>query len=179
MAINDDATLVIGAGNYFTAPVGTALPTDLLAPGAGWTNVGHTSLEDILAFESEGGDATVIGTLQKKALRTRYSTRTETLKFTLQQFDEAGLKLYYGSNAVSLPNGLLGPHQDPTPTTASFLAVFVDGDNHFAVYAPKAEVFRADDWSVSDTESLAGLPLGVKPLVHSTNQYAFAVTPLS
>lgn len=178
MALNDDATLVIGAGNYLTAVTGTAAPVDLLAPGVPWTNVGHTSLEDILAIESEGGEPTVIGTLQKRALRTRYSTRTETLKFTLQQFDTASLKLFYGSNSVILPDGMVGSHVNPTPTVSAFLAVFLDGENVFAFYAPKAEIYRADDLSISDTESLAGLPLGVKPMAHSTNEWTYAVTPL-
>src|SRR5690606_3027773 len=64
MPLIDSAVLKVGAGNYFTAPVGTALPTDLKSPGSEWVNMGHTSLEDILAFESEGGEATVLGTLQ-------------------------------------------------------------------------------------------------------------------
>jgi hypothetical protein len=178
MAIKDDATLVIGAGNYFTADVDTACPTDLLNPGASWENVGHTSLEDIFGIASEGGEATVLGTLQNKSLRTTYSTRTETMTFTVQQFDAATLRLFYGSNAPTLANGMVGAPTNPVPTTKAFLVVFVDGSNVFAFYAPKAEIYRADDLSISDTESLAGLPLGVKPLVSGTNDYTYAVTPL-
>lgn len=178
MSLNDDATLVIGAGNYFTAPVDTAIPADLSAPGVAWTNVGHTSLEDIFGISSEGGEATVIGTLQKKALRTRYSQRTETMTFILQQFDAAGLKLYYGSNATTGAGGEIQVPAEPVPTTVAFLVVFTDGDNEFAFYAPKAEIYRSDDLSLADTESLAGLPLGVKPLVSGSNTWTYAVTPL-
>ncbi|MFH8414357.1 phage tail tube protein [Streptomyces collinus] len=178
MALNDNATLVIGSGNYLTAPVGTDLPSDLLVPTSPWSVVGHTSLEDIFSIASEGGEATVIGSLQNKSLRTKYSTRTETMTFTLQQFDVAGLKLYYGANAPVLPNGLVGVPVDPTPTIASFLVVFVDGENHFAFYAPKAEIYRADDVSFGDTESLAGLPIGVKPMAHQNNTWTYAITPL-
>lgn len=178
MAINDDATLVIGSGNYFTAPVDTPIPVDLLAPEVDWENVGHTSLEDIFSIASDGGEATVIGTLQNKSLRTSYSTRTETMTFTLQQFDEDSLKLYYGSNATLGAGGELQVPANPKPTVGAFLVIFVDGDNVFAFYAPKAEIYRADDLSISDTESLAGLPLGVKPLVSGSNSYTYAVTPL-
>lgn len=179
MATNDAATLIVGAGNYFTAPTGTAIPADLTAPSAPWVSVGHTSLEDIFAIASEGGEATVIGTLQNKTLRTKYSARTEKMTFTLQQFDTAGLKLYYGSNAdVISVGGPIGVPSDPIPTTCAFCAIFVDGTNEFAFYAPKAEIYRADDLSLSDTESLAGLPLGVTPLQHSTNDWTYAVTPL-
>lgn len=178
MALNDDATLVIGAGNYLHAVTGTAAPVDLTAPGAPWENFGHTSLEDILSIESEGGEATVIGTLQKRNLRTKYSTRTETLKFTLQQFDKQALKFYYGKNAVELPDGMVGAPENPEPTTAAFLAVFIDGENVFGFYAPKAEIYRADDMALADTESLAGLPLGVKPIALDSNTWTYAVTPL-
>lgn len=178
MALNDNATLVIGSGNYLTAPVGTDLPDDLLVPTSPWSAVGHTSLEDILSISSEGGEATTIGTLQNKSLRTKYSARTETIALTLQQFDIAGLKLYYGSNAPVLSNGTVGVPSEPTPTVAAFLAVFVDGENYFAIYAPKAEIYRADDISFGDTESLAGLPIGVKPMAFGSNTYTYAVTPL-
>lgn len=178
MAINDDATLTVGAGNYFTAPVDTALPLDLLVPDVAWTNVGHTSLEDILNITSEGGDATTLGTLQNKTLRTKYSTRTETLTFTLMQFDTPSLKLFFGSNATVGPEGAVRNPINPVPTTCAFLAIFLDGDNVFAFHAPKTEIFRADDFAISDTENLAGLPLGVKPLVSGSNDWTYQVTPL-
>lgn len=178
MAINDNATLVIATGKFYTAAVGTAMPTSLLAPPVAWTEVGHTSLEDIFSMSSEGGEATTIGTLQNKALRTKYSARTETMAFTLQQFDTAGLKLYYGSNAVTLADGSLGVPTEPIPTSTAFLCVFIDGYNHFAFYCPKSEVYRNDDMSLSDTESLAGLPLGVKPIAYGANAWTYAVTPM-
>ncbi|MFE0771968.1 hypothetical protein [Streptomyces sp. NPDC058861] len=178
MAINDDATLVVGSGNYLTAPTGTVMPADLLTPVSPWQNVGHTSLEDIFGITSEGGEATTIGSLQNKSLRTKYSARTETMTFTLQQFDTAALKLYFGANAPILPDGSVGVPTEPEPTQAAFLAVFIDGDNHFAFYAPRAEIYRADDMAISDTESLAGLPLGVKPMAYGSNVWTYAITPL-
>lgn len=178
MPINDDATLVIGSGNYLTAPTGTDIPEDLLVPITPWASVGHTSLEDIFGITSEGGEATVIGTLQNKSLRTKYSARTETMSFVLQQFDTAGLKLYYGANSPILPDGSVGVPTEPEPTVCAFLAVFVDGDHYFAFYAPKAEIYRADDLALADTESLAGLPLGVKPLAYGNNSWTYSVTPL-
>ncbi|MFI1655619.1 hypothetical protein ACH4ZU_12030 [Streptomyces sp. NPDC020472] len=178
MAINDDATLVVGSGNYLTAPTGTAMPADLLTPVSPWQNVGHTSLEDIFGITSEGGEATTIGSLQNKSLRTKYSARVETMTFTLQQFDTAALKLYFGANAPILPDGSVGVPTEPEPTQAAFLAVFVDGDHHFAFYAPRAEIYRADDMAISDTETLAGLPLGVKPMAYGSNIWTYAITPL-
>ncbi|MEU7570331.1 hypothetical protein [Micromonospora sp. NPDC049240] len=178
MALNDNATLVIGSGNYLTAPTGTAMAVDLTAPADPWEPVGHTSLEDIFGITSEGGEATTIGTLQNKTLRTSYSARTETITFTLQQFDKPALKLFYGSNMEELADGTVGVPTDPTPTVCAFLAIFIDGENVFAIYAPKAEIYRADDLEVGDTETLAGMPLGVKPMQHGTNKWTYAITPL-
>lgn len=178
MAIIDDAVMVIGAGNFFVAPVGTALPEDLMSPASPWENVGHTSLEELFGMTSEGGEATNIGTLQNATLRTRYSPRADVFNLTLQQFDEANLRRYFGANAELLPNGLLAIPTQPSPSRNAFLAVFVDGENHFAFYAPQAELFRADDPDFSSTESPAGMPIAVKPIPYANNSYAFAVTPL-
>lgn len=177
MALDSDATLVIGTGNFYTAVVDTAIPADLDAPGVAWTNVGHTSLEDIFGISSDGGDPTTVGSLQAATLRTKYSPRTETFTFTAQQFDEETLKLFFGSNSV-VAGGLVSVPLAPVVTTAAFLAVFKDGDNSFAFYAPKAEILRADDMSIADAESLAGLPLGIKPVAHGSNGWAYAVTPI-
>lgn len=179
MAKNDNATLVVGSGNFFTAPTGTAKPASLAtAPADPWEAIGHTSLEDIFSFASEGGDATTLGTLQSKALRTTFAPRVESFAVTVMQFDRRSLRLYYGSNAPLLPDGTLGVPQSPAPTECAFLAIFVDGTNTFGIYVPKCEIFRSDDVAVSDAESLVGLPLSVKPLVYSTNIHTYAVTPL-
>lgn len=182
MPLIDNATLLVGAGNYFTAPVGTAIP-DLLTeePPQPWDNIGHTDLEEVLSIASEGGEQTVIGTLQNKNLRVRIAPRSETIAVPLQQFDIGALRLYYGSNAVDV-NGdgsLLGVPQTPAPTERAFLAIFLDGETVFAIYAPKASIFRGADLEIADTESLATLPLTVTPLVHGTNKWAYAVTPLA
>src|SRR5829696_315669 len=106
MAKNDNATLVVGSANFFVAPPGTAMPASLAdVPDAPWENVGHTSLEDVFSITSDGGDATTLGTLQNKALRTTYSPRTESFAVTVQQFDRKSLRLYYGANAPLLPDG--------------------------------------------------------------------------
>lgn len=178
MALNDSATLVVAGGNFYTAATGTARPADVLAPDVAWTKIGHTSLEDILSIESEGGESTILGTLQNKALRTRTAPRTERFTFTLQQWDEASLKLYFGSNAIVQPDGTVGVPQSPTPTTGAFLAVFYDGENSLDFFAQKAEILRGDDMELSDTESLAGLPITVTPLIHGSNTWPYTVSPL-
>lgn len=178
MALIDDAVLGVGIARFYTAPTGTAFPADPLEPGVAWEEIGHTSLDDIMTFDSEGGDATTLGTLQKKALRTRYSPRVERFGINLQQFDESGLKLFFGSNASVGANGLLGIPEDPVPTECAFLVVVIDGDAHFDIYAPKAEIYRGDNMEISDTESLVSMPLSITPLSTGTGS-AYYVSPLT
>ena len=179
MALNDQATLAVATGHFYSAPVGTDIPVSLTAPDATWEEIGHTSLSDIIQFSSEGGEATILGTLQNKQLRTSYSSRTESFNIVLQQFDEAGLKLFYGSNAVmDDATGMLQVPTNPIPTTCAFLIVFEDGRNVFSMYVPKCEIYRGDDFSIASAEELASLPLAVKPMQFGSNGYTYAISPL-
>lgn len=178
MAINDNAVLAVNSGNYFTAPVDTPLPTDLAAPDVAWENIGHTSLEEILSFDVEGGEKTVLGTLQNKTLRSRISPKTTTINIILRQFDTASLKLANGANCEVLTDGTVTVPTDPIPTQKAFLAIYVDGDNIFALYAPKADILGTEPIAVEDTESLAGLPLGVTPLQSGSNKWGYSLTPM-
>lgn len=172
MAIHDNATLNISVGHFWKATTGAAFPADPLEPGNGWTELGHTSLDEILSISSEGGETTTIGTLQSKSLRTSTSARTESFNFNLAQFDVDSLKLFFGSNAAAvstteedhIAEGLLSVPDDPTPTECAFMAVFIDGSQRLSFYAPKAEIVRAEDMNLSDTSSLALLPIRVTPL---------------
>lgn len=177
MALLDEATLKIGTVSFYHAPVGTAVPASFTAPGVAWENFGHTSLEDILNMEVEGGEATNLGSVQNKTLRVSYSSRTESFTFQLLQFDEDSLKFFYGSNMPTVGD-MLGVPVDPTPVQSALLVVFTDGAKHFALYAPKAELFRADAISLSDTESLVALPVKATILQHGTNPYTYLVTPI-
>lgn len=180
MGLNDDAVLQVGTGHFYRGTVGAAAPTDLSAPGVAWTEIGHTSLEDIFSTSSDGGEVTTLGTLQKKTLRQAYSPRTESFAFNLAQWDEDALKLYFGSNAAPIETESiwLGVPDTPAPTESSFLACFTDGVDWFGFYAPKANLYRGDDMEIGDTESLSLLPITVTPLNHSTNTWKYAVTPM-
>jgi hypothetical protein len=178
MPLNDDATLSVGTGRFYLGPVGTDYPADPLAVPNVWTDVGHTALEEFLTFEAEGGEPTVLATLQNKSLRTVYSARQESINLTLHQFDRAALRWFNGANSVDLPNGLIGVPDSPVPTEAAFLAVLVDGLHHFAIWGPKVEVMRVDNPSMGDGETLAGLPIGIKPMRYQENSWTYALTPM-
>lgn len=177
MAIDNTAVLKVGTGHFYTAPVGTALPTDIRNPGGSWTEVGHTSVTNILAASSDGGAETILRSLQNITLRTAIAPRTESFVMKLLQFDLPGLKLYYGSNATVVDGNLQVPSH-PVPTEIAWLVVFYDGSTTAGIYAPKASVIRSGDLAVADTETLAELDVKVTPLNYLANDYAIVwLTP--
>lgn len=181
MALDNNAVMQVGGGHFYTAVEGTDCPTDLsVTPTTPWTEIGHTSLDSILAFSSDGGDTTTLGTLQAPTLRQVIAARTESMSFTLEQWDAASLKLYFGSNMkdVNADGKLLGVPNKPVPTRVAFLVVLSDGNRQFGIWAPSANIFRGDDASLDDTESLAGLPINVTPLTYQTNEFTYALTPI-
>lgn len=187
MALVDNATLIPNAGNYyiFRTPITVdTLPeefTESAITTAGGENIGHTDIDSVIEFASEGGEITVLGTLQNPNLRTRVAPRSESFTVNVQQFTTEALKLYYGDNAEDLDGGrFLGVPTAPTATEGSFLAVYNDSQSgSFAIFAPRASFLRGEDPEIDDTENFASLPLQITPLVVSGNSYAYAVTPLT
>ena len=177
MAIDNTAVLKVGTGHFYTAPVGTAKPADLRNPTGSWTEIGHTSVQDILSASSEGGETTTLRSLQNATLRQSVAARTEAFIMNLLQFDSAGLKLYYGSNATVSGTSVKVP-SNPTPTEVAWLVVFYDGQTTAAIYAPKVSIIRNDDLSIADTENLAQLSLKVTPLNYGANDWPIEwITP--
>lgn len=179
MALYDDATLNISIGRFYLSPVGTAKPlvSALGTIATPWNEIGHTSVDNVLSSTSSGGDQTTLSTLQSRNLRTTTAPRSEAWNITIEQFDEASLKLYFGANAVT-NEGWLDVPNAPTNTEVAFLAVLTDGGQHLGIWAPKVEIKRGDDWSFADTSSLSGLPLTITPLSLSGGTSDWSITPL-
>lgn len=183
MAINDTSTLVVKTGRFYVNEVGTAAPTSLDRASlltAGWEELGHTSLEDILSWATEGGETTTLGSLQSPSLRQTTSARTESFTTTLLQWDAATLPFYFGGNMELIEGSeiFMGVKSAPESIRRSFLVVFEDGQNRFPVYAPAASIGRGDDLAIDSTEDLAGLPIQISLLNHAGNDWAFAVAPI-
>ena len=183
MAINDTSTLVVKTGRFYVNEVGTAAPTSLDRASlltAGWEELGHTSLEDILSWATEGGETTTLGSLQSPSLRQTTSARTESFTTTLLQWDAATLPFYFGGNMELIEGSeiFMGVKSAPESIRRSFLVIFEDGQNRLPVYAPAASIGRGVDLAIDSTEDLAGLPIQISLLNHSGNDWAFAVAPI-
>lgn len=173
-------TLLPGRGYFYTAPEGTEPPTDALEPGVAWKSVGNTPISDILTFNSEGGEETIIPTLQNARHRVNRSDLIESLGLALHDFTEDSYELYYGTNSDDTTyDGWIGPNVESASVwTGSFLAVLIDGDSHFPMYVPKCEIYRAEGISLAGTEELAALPIRVTPLTSAPGVQPYYVKPL-
>jgi hypothetical protein len=180
MTTNDAATLKVGGARFYTANVAMARPTTvatLKAPPVGWTEVGNTTLDNILNLTSEGGAVTTLSSLQNKSLRQSVEARIESLGLNLLEWTTASLALYYGSNAVITADGAVEVPSEPVPTERAFLAVLEDGENVGGFYAAKSSIFRSDDIAIQDTNSLASLPIKVTALNNAGAVSALTVIP--
>lgn len=178
MALNDDALLNIGEGHFYLADVGTAAPADLSTiDDATWTDIGHTSADNVFGMTSDGGDVTVLQTLQSSSVRTSTAPVVETFNISLDQFDVDALKLYFGANAVAA-SGWLAVQDNIVPTKKAFLAVFADGESRFGIWAASTEIQRSDAPEFAARGSLSSLPIGVKPLNYNGATSKYSVTPI-
>lgn len=179
MALTDAAVAIINTGKFYTATTGTAAPTNYLAPGVAWTDLGHTSIENILALQSEGGEVTVLGTLQSEVFRSTTTPRVDSFAIISNQWDVDTYKMYFGANATQdSTSKLVSVPSAPTATEKAFLAVFTAGAYNFAVHAAKVEIKRGDDLDISERNSIAGIPLLVTPVSHSGSTSYWGITPL-
>lgn len=179
MAFNADAVLKPTRIDFYWAPAGTAKPEDIFAdPKGPWENIGHSSIEDILNVTTEGGEPQQLGSAQNPSLRTSVSAAVRSFTANFLQWDAATLKLYYGANAVVAEDGSLKVPEQPTPSEGAWLAIVRDGAKRGGFYARKCSAIGDGDFSISDTDSLAQLPIRFTPTSGDGGIAAFEFLPL-
>jgi hypothetical protein len=168
MAQNDDAVFTASRGFIFTAPINTAAPTpadiDAFDPESpaltGFTDIGHTSDDDLPEFGFDGGDTEVRGSWQNQALREVVTEAlADYMTFNLLQFDKEGLSLYYGVTDPGATDGVfeVGSNNNP-PIERALVVVIVDGNTKIAFHAGRTGIRREDAIQL-DPEGFAALPL--------------------
>jgi hypothetical protein len=178
MAQTDAAVVYPALGYVWTGVVGTATkPTTtqlatFVSAGtvpSGWTALGHTDLDNVLTFGSEGGDTSVKGSWQNPALR-EITTSTLVEYFdvnSLQLLDKTILSLYHGGGSAATTNEFATPDAATTTEKATTL-VMVDGTSAVALYCPKASIKKAGDMTFA-ADDFVKIPLRFTPLKYSTN----------
>lgn len=168
MALNDDAVFTAARGYIYTGVVDLIAPTptqiDAFTVGVGlptgWTNIGHTSRDDLPEFGFEGGEFETRGTWQTEVLKeVQTQAIADFVTFNLHQFDEEGLSLYYGvANAAATAGIFRVTNTGTTTTDRAMTVVVVDGATKIALYAPKVGIRRADAIKMA-VDEFSALPL--------------------
>jgi len=177
---NDAALLKPSGVHVYTAPVGTARPTTtatLLAPPVTWTEVGHTTVDNLVDFSFEGGERTTLATAQKAAARESVSDIIESFGVNLLEWTKDSAELYYGANVRLLADGGVEIPSKPVTKEVALLVVLTDGEAVAGFYAGKASAFRNSAVAVPDMNSLAQLPIKFTAMQDDGKDTAITLIP--
>ena len=179
MAFNSDSVLKPTRADFYWAKTGTPKPADIFGViPSPWDNMGHSSIEDILNVSTEGGEPTQLGSLQNTSLRTSVSAAVRSFTVNFLQWDAPTLKMYYGANTEISADGTVRIPEQPLPSEGAWLAVLSDGDARGGFYATKCSAIGDGDFSISDTDSLAQLPIRFTPISVEGAAHAFEFLPI-
>lgn len=161
----DATTLVIpGHGTVFHSTPNLAPPPNPLsafsltgpAP-AGWTNLGHTSKANTIAFSKEGGEKEAIDTFLADAVRVVYSSSSWSVTVPALQFDQDVLDLAFNGDWDPATGGYIVPGSSAPVEVALFL-YFQDNTGALGFWIPTTSVTLGEPPSV-DTAAFMELPL--------------------
>lgn len=107
----------------------------------GWTNGGHTSLDNDFAPFQEGGEITNKGSRQVDNLRTTQATVTEGVDISPIQLDFPTLQRHYGGGTVP-SDGVFDLPESSAPEESAVLMVFLDGAKRAGHWRPRASHIR-------------------------------------
>lgn len=170
MARDKSVVFVPAKGEYWLAPAGTAFPTDPDDPGAGaWVEIGHTSRDTPMQVSRDGGETTALGSWQDANLRSEVAAITYRIAFNLLQYDETGLKLYYGANAAVV-SGRVRPPKSPVATESALFIRIIDGAKAQYRHYKRVSIIGADSEEF-DVAQLASLPVAATILGDENDDY--------
>lgn len=158
------------ATGSFTGGTSPAVAVTTTTPAWAWTNLGHTSADDLPEFGFDGGDSETKGTWQNSSVKTVLTSAVvDSVSFKLHQFDEAALELYYAQSNSSVTVGQFSVADAATaPIERAFLIVIVDGDAVIANHAHKVSILRDDAVAIA-TDDFSTLPLKATYLKSGTS----------
>ncbi len=143
----------VKGGYIFSAPVGTALPTDIkskLDPAF-----------EVLGFISEDGyvetvdeDSTDLLDMNGDLMNSVGSNRVESAQFTLAEIKAATLKRQYGDGNVTDANGVITVkhNSDSHPTFAYVLELVLKNNRRWRKVVPCGQSSELDDLTVASSE---------------------------
>ena len=160
----DASEVVVGAnGSVFTAPFGTALPTNVAtALNAGFTEHGYVS-EDGVTFRDEKEIEDIEAWQSFYAIRKVVASKTSGVEFVLRQFNPDNAALAFGGGDVDVASGV-ATYTPPGPgeiDERSTVVEWLDGDSTFRLVVPKAIVTGEVESNLVRTAA-ADLPIALE-----------------
>lgn len=150
----------LATGMFYTAPAGTALPTDASASLSSWTEVGAVTADGITW--STGKDSDPLRNWAKEVERLIASDEGGTVTAPLMYTTQKTLETIFGAGNVSVTAATAG-HGNVTSVTvepgvsaapAAFLFVMKDGDDVIMLGTSKGVVREVGDISFSPTSAI-------------------------
>lgn len=150
----------LATGMFYTAPAGTALPTDASASLTSWTEVGAVTADGITW--STGKDSDPLRNWAKEVERLIASDEGGTVTAPLMYTTQKTLETIFGAGNVSVTAATAG-HGNVISVTvepgvsaapAAFLFVMKDGDDVIMLGTSKGVVREVGDISFSPTSAI-------------------------
>ena len=175
MAADATKLTIPGHGTVFQSAPNAALPADPLtaftltgpAP-ASWSNLGHTSKQNTIAFSKEGGEPTTLDTFLSDAVEVIHSAVSWSLSIAALQFDQTVLDLAFNGDWDDTTDGYIVP-TSPAPVGAGLFLLFQGRASKLGFWIPNTTVTLGEAPSV-DPENFMELPLSASILGAATNR---------
>lgn len=171
MALDSNEAIVVSGGNVYLAPVGTAMPTDMLTPTTPWENIGYLEESGPAPTGFSRDKTSLYAWNTDTPLRTSYAAAEPSIDFTLLQFTEDTLALYFGGGTYTTgtppaPHSYTAPDASMPQEHAMILDWF-DGDSSYRWCVPKVSVAASGDITLT-REAFMQMPVSASILSTGT-----------
>jgi len=178
MPIETKDVVVPSGGDVYQAPVGTALPADLITPIAPWVNIGFLSDENPPAVTGMQREATDLFAWNvDTALRSALAPAAPVLTMELLQLESAlSMQLYFGGGTQTGTTTL--SYDAPsiaTPVEAATLIDVIDSGRKIRMIFPRT-VTRANGDITLGRGAFVTMPLAMSVLAPSTGTWLRVLT---
>ena len=163
----------VKGGYIFTAPVGTALPTDYTtALPEAWKCLGYISEDGYV--ETLDTDSEDIKDMNGDLMDSSTTSRVESAKLTLAEIKAQTLKVMYGSGNVKDEAGMITVKHngDSTETWPAVLELVLKDGRRWRKVVPAAKSSELDDIKLAVSE-IAGRQITFKYLVDSNGNTCY------
>ena len=143
----------VKGGYIFSAPVGTALPTDIETErDPAFKVLGFISEDGYV--ETIDGDSDDIVDMNGDPIDSTFSNRVETAQFTLAEIKSETLKRQYGAENVTDVDGIITVkhNSDSHPSFSYILELILKNGRRWRKVIPEGQSSELDDLTIASSE---------------------------